>query len=618
MAKKAFDPDAFLRGESAKIKEDFDPEAFLREGLPKQEETPTSGSEQSTKPQVGPSLPVDGRSDTRTTTATNPAEGAAERLRAAIEQKARENAGPALAFGAARGASLGAVDRLAGLGTLIGEHLAATDQNPARPGAYTEGRREYLEPEDKARKASPGSYMLGGVAGGVPLAVAAPQSLLGRLAVSGGMGAAAGALNTREDDAKKMLANAGVGAALGAATEGTVGTVARKVIRNAPEREMKRTVAGIMESEAGRNAAGTGRELARNGKNVKAVLEDNPDARIVMRGEAEKALPVTEKKLAEAYAGQPERYAVIDQTLKPMTVTQILGKIVQAEKDKSIPLKQLELVKDGLKSLRDSIRKTMAPRWGGSESWDGKRLEVSTQQLREWVTSVQGAASPAFRGLHPSETTEAKAVLAKLANNILEERLDAAAAKGGRDVADVVNKIREADKKVSAWKTIQGALEERGLRETAQGMGISTRMAKAGEDAEMAAAAGLAAEGHIKPAMAIAGKSLLSRTVRGAAHGINDRVLAPLQQAAARGEALDTLKQMALDPSATLASISRAAAEFGFPQSIARALFERSQKRKPIVVPQIPRTIQGAQPAPQTPTTEPAWPRDYATSTRTQ
>src|ERR1041385_6353654 len=74
----------------------------------------------------------------------------------------------AIGYGVARGASLGFVDRLAGLGGYLGDKLSSkVNDIPENPNAYAEERADYLAREDEAKKAHGGFYAAGEVGGGI-------------------------------------------------------------------------------------------------------------------------------------------------------------------------------------------------------------------------------------------------------------------------------------------------------------------------------------------------------------------------------------------------------------------------------------------------------------------
>lgn len=497
------------------------------------------------------------KDDYATTTATTPAEARKEQHAEAVRQIRSgdtADAADAALYGIARGGTLGFSDRLYGLGAKIGDVLGGGND----PNAYQTGRTDYLENEDIAAKDHPIAHFAGEVAGGaLPGIAASPLKFAGRFGNPAVLGAAAGAGNTRSDKPLDILTGAGIGAGTGLAAEGALGTVARAAIRKAPVRQENAVVRDIMESDAGRATPTTGAKLARDIDDVRSVLREDQDLSRAMRQPATDARKVVSAKVQEARVGQDTRYAEVDQALKknPLTVTQLLSKLAKAEED--VPDKRLSLVKKGLKSLRDSIREDFAPRWSGDVTWNGQRTPLTTEQLRSWVSSVQATAEAAMGGINGTNAYKVPTDLAKIANGILEERLDLAASKGA---GEAVKAIRESDRKTSALLNIDRALEDRERKELAQSVGLNKRM---GSAIAHTAAPALALSGHVAPAAAVAAQGTIKKMAGATAREINDRLLAPLQRAAEAG--------------ASWAEVSRMAAESGMPQSVARAVYERKQ-----------------------------------------
>lgn len=561
------------------------------------------------------------KNDYATTTATTPEQGAAERQRKASEAADTASSFESLGYGAARGATLGAVDRLVGLGTAIGERAAeASGAARTTEHPYERARLDYLTGEQKAAEAHPVLNVVGDVIGGsIPAAITGGVGLASRLPEAGKLvqtsarvadaatlGGVAGALNTREDDAATMATGAAKGAALGVGAEATLGTAARNAIRGAPAREENASLRDVMESEAGRVTATTAKKTARDIDDVRDILKNDPEMRAANREPADKAAAFAQTRASELGAPQPERYAIVDKTLEsdPLTATSLLKKLV--DKERSLPDKNLPLMKKALLAVRDSIRNDFAPKWAGQDTWTGERVPISMQQLRGWVTSVQGTADAAMGTINGTSAAVVPGEIAKLCNEILEERLDRAASAGGDVVKGVVADIRESDRQVSAYLALKRAAEDRKWRELSQSIGYTKRAADVQQAQANMAAGGLAVSGNVPAALAVAGAGPAKRVAREAARTINDRMLAPLQRAVQAGS--------------TWAEVARMSAELGVPSGIARTLYERNQKTLPTVTPPVlaPVPSVALPPQPVQPHTIPYIPPEYRTTTRTQ
>ena len=553
-----FDPDAYLAKIQPKVQEDvpFDPDAYLAK-IQAQQPAPA--------PAVGP---------TATTTATTPDASRVELLGQSKQRLRAQLAGDAAdAFGysALRGLTPG-IDRFRGLGATIGEHLGATPQTPADPNASQQERADYLDKEAMATRDHPVASLAGGIVGGVPLSVAlSPIGAGHRFAQAAGQGGLAGGLNTTSDNPLDIAKGVAGGAGSALAVEGTVGTGLRAAFRGAPKREENALIRDVMESDAGRATPTTGAKLARDIDDVRDVLKTNSEVAHAVKLPAEEARPIIKTQVEAARAGQPERYEVVDRALKrnPLTVTRLLSKLVDAEKD--LPAADLPLVKRALLGMRDSIREDFAPRWSGNATWQGERVPISAQQLREWVSSAQATAERSMGGINGTNAFKVPQRVSQIANGILEERLDKAVGAGAKDA---VEGIRESDRQVSALLNIDRALEDRGKKELARSVGLSGRLGQQSRSQELAAASGLAATGHLGPAIAVASAGPLKRALSAGARTINDSALAPLERLAQAGT-----------PWATFV---RQAAEQGVPQATARSVFDRVSAKPYVPTPIAP------------------------------
>lgn len=468
-----------------------------------------------------------------TTTATTPRELRAENKQAGRESMQAglfEDAAKSVAYGVARGGTLGLVDRAVGLGTDIGERMGATEQTPADPNAYRQGRREYLEGERPAAANHPGLYLGGEVGGGmIPGVAASPLRFAGRFGNPALLGAAAGVGNTTSDEPLRMMLGAGAGAAGGALGEATVGTLLRRMIRGAPERQTNAVLRDAVESDAGRANPTEVKRLVRDIHDVRNVVETDADLAAAMRLPGAEAAPIIEQRAAAARAGQPQRYAEVDRALakEPLTVTQLLQKVVDAEK--RLPRNFLTPGKMALLKVRDALRDDLVPHWTGQNSWKGEHVELSAEQLREWVTTIQATAEQAMGSINGTNAYKVPQAVAKVCNDILEERLDKAASKGAQAA---VEGIRESDRRFSAIQRLAEVVDTRAFKELGQSIGLSRRISD--QNTRLAVPA-LLASGHFLPAAAVAARGPAMRALDRGARFVNDRALAPLQNAAVAG-----------------------------------------------------------------------------------
>jgi hypothetical protein len=506
-----------------------------------------------------PTATARARTDKDTTLATSPQEAVKERKASEMGSLRAELGGGAAAaagYGLARGASLGLVDRLAGAGTAIGEQLGATPQTPADPNAYAQGRGEYLAGEKQARAAHPVAGAAGEIAGGMVPAIA--TSGMSRFAQAGALGGVAGAGNTASDNPLDVAKSAAFGVGGGLATEGTLGTGLRALLRRAPKRKEDAFISDVAESDAGRAIPTVTKRLVKDLDDVRSVAANDPEVAAAAKLPADEGRPVIQQRMKVAREGQPERYEVADRALAkdPITVTQLLSKLVEAEK--GLPGSDLVMGKKALLAMRDDLRNDFAPRWSGGASWNGEHQPITIEQLREWVSAAQATGERAMGGINGTNAHIIPHRMQNIANSILEERLDKAAGAGAKQAVDG---IRESDRVFSALKRIDETMESRGVKEQAQAAGLGTKMEKESRKQRLAAAAALASTGHPGAAAAVVGSGPLMQAASSGARAINDSVLAPLQKAAEAG--------------VPWAQLSRMAIEQGIPLSTTRMVLDR-------------------------------------------
>lgn len=477
-------------------------------------------------------------------------------------------------YGVARGITAGFVDRLGGVGAALGEKAAATEQNPANPNAYSDYRSDYLEDEDKAVEGNKLANFAGNVGGAAILTAAASPLSLARIAAAkeglragtataarvfdaGIMGAAHGAGNTRQDDAWEITKGAAFGGAVGIASDFLVGKLVRDTIRGAPKREVDRSIAEAVKSDTGWATKTARKQLASDIDDVRDVMDKRPDLRDAMRLTANKAEPVIDKHLADATVGKAEAYREANKALgKSYTATKLLIDLMKMKNE--LPVKDLDLSSRAMTAMMDNLRNNIIPTWKGTPGipWKGEKVNVSLEQLREWVSSIQGTAEGAMGQINGTTAAIIPGKMAGMANSILEKRLDAAAALGAKDA---VASIRESDRVVSALLRLKKNVEQRGVDEVLAGAGIG-KVANASNNMENAAAAALAGTGNIGAAAAVKASRPIFKSAREATRWFHDNAIVPLQKAAEAGK--------------PWAEVSRFALENGVPQPLARTVFE--------------------------------------------
>lgn len=498
-----------------------------------------------------------------------PIETASAAPAAPAAAKPSDTAGPgrlaALGYGAAEGASLGFAERLAGLGTEIGERAASFAMGvPPRPGAYQEGREEYAGAREAAREAHKGIFTGAQLAGGVlpslalsPVAATATRAASGagaaakvaaRVAQPALEGALAGAGATKEDDLAELAKGAAGGAALGVAA----GELLGKLRRAAPERSTRGIVKDIVESEAGRATPTAVKQLAADLDDVIDVVKRNPDLKKKLGGPAKDALPLAEEKLAQESVKRAPAYAAFDAEVPQTTVYKLQKKLLAAQEKAANPREER-----AIDAMMKNVVDFWGPRWAGQPTMPmAATVKIPTIKLREWVTDAQNIAGPALSEVTPKEAAKLKASMARIAKGVLDDHLDSAPSQ-----TKTVAEVREANRQISALSRIKDALLERNSKEQGASLALTERGVRAGSGA--AGAAALLA-GQPELAVAALAAPTAAKLGRGAARLINDKILAPLESAARKGEPFDK----------TWGNVARQAASYGITESAARALYD--------------------------------------------
>jgi hypothetical protein len=501
-------------------------------------------------------------------------------------KNAAKEAAPALGYGAARGVTMGAVDRLVGLGSDLGESVASlVHPELSAPAADTadKARTEYLANEDQASKGHGLAKMVGeGIGGAIPAIASGGVSKLAPVASAAptiaetvapilakpatklaGQGFASGVMNSQSDDPRAQL-NAGLGGALVSAV---ASTAAEKfidpLISKATDREARGLVENIVRNEeTGASATPTAKKLLVP-KLAAAVqeLRQDPVLATAARTDAARAERIVSAKISNISQDRPQFYVDLDSAQPPITVAQLRNTVHQAAKTADNPSEQAALM-----SFRDEIESHWIPKWkdqGLLIPQEGKSLGVSSIGVRDWVSQAQEGAANTIGQINESLAKQRQNTLKRVASEMWQDHLDQAAEK----VPDVVKSVRGYDARYSALASMRKIFQQRAEKEAAGTTGLVPMIAKAGEGIGTGAAAAYAFE-HPEAALtgyaAMQAAKLAPRTAR----ALNDQVLVPLAEALQRGGG-----KMAWPEFAQLAL------EKGLPQGVAKALYDRVQGR---------------------------------------
>ena len=548
------------------------------------------------KTSAQPTIPVAPTAETNRATAlaTTPQEGLVEKARNAALEQVEKFDPEAAGYGSLRGGTLGASDRLSGVGAWLADKSGLVPGGPD-PNAFGDERKRYLAYEDKKRKESPVSYGAGEVLGGmVPTLAAAPLSLgskattaarfaaptltgrqllmeaikhpsaaigaaaespVGRLAAQN---FAAGVLNERSDDAGEQLKSGinslAIGAGVGAASDATVG----KAFSGAVEREGKSLVKDIMVSESGAAATPTARkQLVQKLAGATKELRGDPVLANAVRTDSASAKKIVQSKVQALSEPRAGLYQQLDEAVPPLTLADLHSGTFKAMQEAST-LKEREV----LAKFGDELNTFWIPKWereGMLKSQLGKPMAVDSRAVREWTTKAQEAAADAMGTIDPTRAKKLQGYMAETAEDIWRGHL----AKAQSQSPDVVRAIREYDGRVSSLLSMEKVLSQRATKEGEAHLGIGKKVENAMRPVGWGIGAAYALEHPGQAAMGVAAMEA-ARLRQPVGRYINDKLLVPLQVAAEQGS--------------SLAELTQKAAQTGLPQSIARAVYERANQ----------------------------------------
>ena len=497
---------------------------------------------------------------------------------------------PAFGYGAARGGTLGSVDRLVGLGTQAGEYAASAlplgggETAPADPQAGAKARQQYLAGEDKASKGHLIAKTLGEVVGGAVPAIAmggaglvGPEATLGvptlreglaatlatPAARMAGQGAAAGAMNERSDDPGEQARSGLLGMALGAGTQALSDAQLSKLITGAKDRMGKGLRSAIVRNEE--TGAAADRTAQRHLQPViKAATDElraDPILAEAARTDAARAGRIVESKLDQVSEIKHPAYAELDQKVPTITFSSLEKAIREAAK----PTNASDATeKRAFEGMQKELVNFWLPKWQGQGRLipqEGKPMGVASEGVRAWLTKAQRAASNTLGQINESDAKAYKDAMKAVASQVWHRHLDAAEELAPAAVAQ----IRQHDSRVSALLSMGKIFRQRDDKEAVGHLALPNAIGHAG----MGLGAGAAAFGMFhNPEAATAGAAtmLAAKYAPRTARAFNDAVLVPLQEAAERGT--------------SWGEFARMATEKGLPQSTARALYDRIANRR--------------------------------------
>ena len=521
------------------------------------------------------------------TTATTPAEGKKER-RAAELGKTRDylttDRAKAAGLAAARGLTVGLVDRAVGEGTQIGEDVYrmthGQEVTPTRE-AEASARGEYLRKDAQARKDYPIMYPAVELGAGVIPAMAIPAGKAGQLGASlaergtvrglaakaatspevmiPAQNAVAGAANQPSNEPRELFSNAAGGAlagkALGAVADKTIG----KALRGSTGKEARGLVQDILRNEkTDISASATARKrfYEKADAAMQEVRADKPLEAAVRNGEAESAANMARSRLQVISEPRAGFYNELD-SLQMLGIDQIDAAIRKAARTAT------GAKKTALETMQKKLETDWMPKWkeeGRLVTRDGKPLGVKGEGVREWLTESQNQADLVIGGLEEGPRKKVTDALEDVAHDVWQGHLN----KVAKQAPELVQNIRTYDRRASGLLALETIMKQRQRKDYEGVLGFSKKAeATADKVLTTLAATGVAAGRPIESLLGI-GSWYALKQAPNAARAINDKIIAPIQRAAMAGK--------------PWAEVLAAASDQGVPQAMARTAYDSGLK----------------------------------------
>ena len=502
-------------------------------------------------------------------------------------------------YGAVRGATLMAADRLAGLGTVLGEKAGAampreraavgdswwaqnlggkggqTAPSQTADAAFQEGRKDWNEDESEAAENAPIANLLGELTGGTVagaatmgvgrLAPAAPgvstgwraaqrmlaSPVVGANAANVAAGMAAEPSDNPEEQIKSGLWAGGLGALAGKVGE----KVTDKLLGGAGKRQENRMIRDIGKNEAGAGATATEMQrLQQKNAGVVAEVRADPELAAIWRKDAATAIPLVQRKLQTLSAARPQLYESLDGVQKEINLADLYTGMKQAIDEAPV------VAKPALRRMREQIDSEWLPQWrhdGMLVSRPNEPAAIKSLGVRDWVSQAQQQASDVLGSINATEHAKIKQDMQKAAVNIWQGHLDEASKKA----PDLVDAIRTYDRRASSLMEIEAALKQRSVKEGQAAIGGIEKTRRLGEMLGAGAIGERLMHGQLGHAGMIAAGLAAERLGPKTARALNDRVFAPLEAAIRRG--------------VPRAQVVDFAARQGIPRSVVEAVYRR-------------------------------------------
>lgn len=474
----------------------------------------------------------------------------------------KTDTGEAALYGLARGGTLGGVDRLVGLGNYLGDQVASSESSGLKPtpNVYKNSRQEYLDNEAKATEDHEWAHTLGELAGGLVPTIATAGAT-GPVIQAGVLGGVSGAMNNPSDDPKELAKSGAWGAATSAVGQHVLGKVlspsealhnqarglpaAMERVNPTAGKEADETLAAARQqlkldkkfADAARNDAVTANRMATD--KLDALTPAPPDVyrtldtvRQVSADDFRNAIDSTELPVNAKRAK-----AVLDDWLNDLRDKDLMDTVPTSETEVEDRIPAAEVHKFVRNTRLDPDKAPAAP--------------IAEQVWKNHLKTVDEAASSTAKKMRQQASlapTLPSSTPTSVLRNLLADRAEKA--------PEAVNRLRNDDATDRALVTMRKVFQNR-----VNAGEHPTPTVGHGMDIPILGGLASLAGGH--PGIAgLAGLAHVAKKYGDAPlHALNDVVLVPIMQAIDKGKPWGEILRIAL--------------ERGFPQSIARAMYEK-------------------------------------------
>jgi hypothetical protein len=338
---------------------------------------------------------------------------------------------------------------------------------------YADARDMYRQQDVQAQQANPKTFLVGELAGSA-LAPAPGSSLAsgattvgGKVLARGVQGAATGGLfeagNAISEGAGAgdVLKRAGQGAATGAVVAPVLGAVGDKVGETASkllqQKADKRMFTQAIKDIAGSKETGLSKPTDRRfiANQIDSLRDEFRDPQAIKiadtaRKDPGKAWEMVQKRVDDISADRAASYAAVDSETGGFRIKD-LRRFLSDEVERLGKKPGQKIERDAV----DAMIKDIDDTWGQQLA-----PTVPTLELRQYVTRLQRVAADTMGGLEETRRVQILDHVSGLAKDYLDKHLNDAA-KLDPGLKPVVDGLRDQNKRVAAWLSLEDALKTR-------------------------------------------------------------------------------------------------------------------------------------------------------------